>query len=160
MKKSELKLEFHYLADRPEDVPLVIDWWRTIWADRMGNDIELAKEQLRTSLSKTELPIHILATVDGIPVGTGALKQHELAEVFPDYHYWLGSIFVEQRWRNGEIASMMSLHIADMAKQMQLPHLYLQTINPTGGLYSKLGWQPVREFTHMGERALLMFRSL
>ncbi|PCI78706.1 MAG: hypothetical protein COB20_06310 [SAR86 cluster bacterium] len=157
---AELKLKFEYLADRPADVPLVIDWWRTVWADRMGGDIELAREQLYSSLSKTELPIHILATLDGIPVGTAALKLHELAEVFPDYHYWLGSVFVEEGVREGQIASQMTLHIVEMAKRLHLPHLYLQTINLSGGLYSKLGWKSVTEFTHMHEHALLMFRIL
>ena len=155
-----MSLKFEYLADRPADVPLVIDWWRTVWADRMGEDIELARAQLLGSLSKKELPIHIMATLDGVPVGTAALKRHELAELFPDYHYWLGSVFVDDGARNGQIASAMSLHIIDLAKRMQLPHLYLQTVNLSGGLYAKLGWEAVTEFTHMDEHALLMFREL
>jgi len=157
---SELKLKFEFLADRPQDVPLVIDWWRTVWADRMGSDIELARDQLRSSLSKTELPIHILAMLDGAPVGTAALKQHELADVFPDYHYWLGSVFVKDGVRGTQIASQMSLYILELAERLHLPHLYLQTIRLNGGLYSKLGWEPVTEFTHMDEHALLMFRTL
>lgn len=158
--EPELKLEFEYLADRPEDVPLVIDWWRTVWADRIGDDIELATRQLCSALSKTELPIHILATLDGTPVGTAALKQQELAEVFPDQRYWLGSVFTEAGSRDRQIASQMSLHIVEMAKQLNLPHLYLQTVNLNGGLYDKLGWEAVREFTHMGEHALLMLKKL
>jgi len=157
---SELKLEFEYLADRPQDVPLVIDWWRTAWPDQMGNDLELAGQQLLDSLSKTELPVHILASLGGIPVGTAALKQQELPELFPEHHYWLGSVFVEEGVRGGEIASQMSLHIVEMATQLHLPHLYLQTVNLSGGLYSKLGWESVTEFTYMDEKALLMLRIL
>jgi len=114
-------------------MPLVIDWWHTVWADRMGSDIELAAAQLRSSLSKIDLPIHILATLDGIPVGTAALQQHELLDVFADYHYWLGSVFVKEGSRDGQIASLMSLTIVEMAKRMHLPHLYLQTIDLDGG---------------------------
>lgn len=158
--ESELKLEFEYLADRPEDVLLVIDWWLTLWADRMGGDVELVRDQLRRSLSKTDLPIHILATLDGIPVGTAALKQHELPGKFPNYNYWLGSVFVKEGFRDQQIASQMSLHIVEMARWMHLPHLYLQTIDLNGGLYSKLGWEAVTEFTYMDERALLMLRTL
>ena len=154
------ELEMHYLVDRPEFVPLVIDWWRTAWADRMGNDIDLAREQLYRSLSKSELPLHVLAFHEGAPIGTAALKRQELVEVFPDYHYWLGSVFVPENARGGRVASQMSLHIVDLARQMHLPHLYLQTINLNGGLYSKLGWQGVSEFTHMNEHALLMYKEL
>lgn len=155
-----MNLEFEYLVDRPSDVPLVIDWWRTVWSDRMGDDMALAATQLGSSLSKTTLPIHVMAILDGMPVGTAALKRHELAEIFPDYRYWLGSVFVEEGARDGQIASALSLHIIEIARRMGLPHLYLQTINLSGGLYSKLGWQPVTEFTHMDEHALLMFRRL
>ncbi len=154
------ELEFEYLADRREAVPLVIDWWRTIWADRMGNDASQAAEQLRSSLSKTQLPIHILATVDGRPVGTAALKAQEIGEVFPDYQYWLGSVFVEEGSRGRHIASRLSLQIEEIAKQMGLPHLYLQTIDLDGGLYADLGWERVEEFTHMNEHALLMLKKL
>ena len=158
--RQQQKLEFEYLADRQEEVPCVIDWWRTIWADRMGNDVELAAEQLRSSLSKTELPIHILALADGRPVGTAALKLQELGELFPEYLYWLGSVFVEEESRGQEIASALSLHIVQLAKRMNLPHLYLQTIARDGGLYANLGWQRIREFTHENEHALLMLKKL
>lgn len=139
---------------------MVIEWWRTVWANEMGPDIKLAENELTSSLSKTELPIHIVAIADGLPVGTAALKQQELEEVFPDYHYWLGSVFVQDSARNGHIASAMSLHIVELAQRMGLPHLYLQTINLNGGLYSKLAWQAVAQFSHLGERSLLMQRKL
>ena len=153
-------LEFEYLADRPQDVPLVIEWWHTVWADRMGVDISHAEEQLHTSLSKTDLPIHILATEAGMPVGTAALKQQELGEVFPDFQYWLGSVFVTEEARDGQIASQLSQHIVEIAKLMHLPQLHLQTINLDGGLYTKLGWRPITEFTYKGEHALLMVKEL
>ena len=154
------RLEFEYLADRREVVPLVIDWWRTIWADRMGSDADQAAEQLRNSLSKTRLPIHVLAMVDGRPVGTAALKAQEIGELFPDYQYWLGSVFVEEESRGRQIASQLSLQIEEIAKQMGLPHLFLQTIELDGGLYANLGWEKVEEFSHMNERALLMLKKL
>ena len=82
-------MEFEYLADRPQDVSKVIAWWRTEWGSRMGSDIKSLETQLRKSLSKSELPIHIIATIDGNAVGTAALKLQEVAELFPDNHYWL-----------------------------------------------------------------------
>ena len=154
------ELEFEYLADRREVVPLVIDWWRSIWADRMGSDAGLAAEQLLSSLSRTSLPIHILATLDGRPVGTAALKAQEIGEVYPDYQYWLGSVFVEKESRGRQIASRLSLQIEEIAQQMGLPHLYLQTIDLDGGLYAELGWERVEEFTHMNENTLLMLKKL
>ena len=153
-------MEFEYLADRPQDVSKVIDWWRNEWGSRMGSDIKSLETQLRKSLSKSELPIHIIATIDGNAVGTAALKLQEVAELFPDNHYWLGSVFVVEQHRGNSIASKLSKRIVELAKEKGLPHLYLQTIDLRGGLYAKLGWEPIREFNYKEEQTLLMLKKL
>ena len=153
-------MEFEYLADRPQDVSKVIAWWRTEWGSRMGSDIKSLETQLRKSLSKSELPIHIIATIDGNAVGTAALKLQEVAELFPDNQYWLGSVFVDEQHRGNSIASKLSKRIVELAKEKGLPHLYLQTIDLRGGLYAKLGWEPIREFNYKEEQTLLMLKKL
>ena len=153
-------MEFEYLADHPEVVPKVIAWWLTEWGPRMGTDVKSLEFQLRDSLSKTELPIHVLATINGEAVGTAALKMQEVAELFPDYQYWLGSVFVAEKHRGSHIASELSLKIVELAKQKGLPQLYLQTQDLTGGLYARLGWEPVQEFNYKDEQTLLMMKKL
>lgn len=151
-------MEFVYLADHPDQVPTVIRWWQSVWADRMGEAAQ-AEKTLLDSLGKKELPIHVLALVDGKAVGTAALKNQELADLYPDNKYWLGSVFVAEAHRGYRVASALSEHIVDLAKQRQLPHLYLQTVNLNGGLYAKLGWQALEQFESHGERSLLMLRK-
>ena len=152
-------MEFVYLADHPDQVPTVIRWWQTVWADRMG-ETRQAEKTLLDSLGKQELPVHVLALVDGKAVGTAALKNQELADLYPDNKYWLGSVFVDEAHRGYRVASGLTEHIADLAKQRHLPHLYLQTVNLNGGLYAKLGWQALEQFESHGERSLLMVRKL
>jgi len=72
----------------------------------------------------------------------------------------LGSVFVEANSRGEKIASRLSQRVVEMAKLLQLPHLYLQTIDLEGGLYADLGWEAIGEFTHRDERALLMLKRL
>jgi len=155
-----MDLKFEYLADRPNDIPQVITWWHCVWADRMGSDLEKATEQLRLSLSRDELPVHILAILNGKVVGVSAIKLQELAELFPDKQYWLGSVFVDQHHRGNKIGTDMTIKIVDLAKNMGLPHLYLQTINLSGGLYTKLGWAQLLQFKYKGEETLLMIKRL
>lgn len=155
-----MQVQFEFLSDRPEDVPLVIEWWQSVWADRIGPDGENVNEQLRASLSKQELPIHILATLHGKPIGIAALKLQELAELFPDKQYWLGSVFVVEEYRGYRFASALSQKIVEMARKQSLPHLYLQTLNLDGGLYAKLGWQPLQQFNYKDEEILLMVKQL
>lgn len=154
-----MAVEFAYLADHPHHVKTVIDWWSTVWADRMGTR-EDAIRQLESNLSTTDLPIHILAFVDGEAAGSAALKTQELGALYPDRQYWLGSVFVDPAFRGNKLASQLSEKIAALAVERHLPHLHLQTINTSGGLYAKLGWQAIEEFDYRDERTLLMIRPL
>ncbi len=154
-----MTIQFEYLVDRPQDVSTVIDWWYTVWADRMGSKEEAAR-QLSASLGKDELPIHVLATRNGEAVGSAVLKQQELAERYPERQYWLGSVFVDSALRGAGLASELAEHIVDLSRQRGLPHLHLQTIKTDGGLYARLGWRPLEEFDYRGERTLLMIREL
>ena len=153
-------MQIEFLADHPEAVPQVIAWWHTIWADRMGNDIAALQNQLLSVLGKEKLPIQLLAMEQGKPVGTAVLKMQELADLYPDRQYWLGSVFVDEAHRGSRIASAMTLKIVEMAQARGLPHLYLQTANLSGGLYAKLGWKPVERFDFRGEETLLMCKTL
>ena len=155
-----MTLQFEYLADRPECVPQVIAWWHTIWADRMGSDMPRLETQLTQSLGTEELPVHLLATDAGRPVGTAALKRQELADRYPDRQYWLGSVYVTPEYRGARIASQLAERVAALARQRGLPHLYLQTANLDGGLYARLGWRPLERFDYRGEPTLLMRREL
>lgn len=155
-----MAIKFEYLIDRPEEVPTVIDWWYTIWGDVMGPDVASNVAQMRSTLSKTELPISILATIDGVPVGSAALKTHELYTLYPDKKYWLGSVFVDEKSRGEGIASKLTMRLVEIAQQRGLPHLYLQTLNLQGGLYAKLGWLPQQQISHMGEEILVMKKTL
>lgn len=153
-------MQFDYLADHPQRVPQVIAWWHTIWADRMGPDIDALERQLLASLNKEQLPIHILAMKEDRPIGTAVLKLQELAELFPDKQFWLGSVFVDVPHRGEKIASALTRQIIQLAQARGLPHLYLQTVNLTGGLYSRLGWEPVERFQYRGVETLLMCKTL
>ena len=93
-------------------------------------------------------------------IGTAALKEHEMREVFPDYQYWMGSIFVTPRYRSKGIASLLSNQIVEMAIEHQLPQLYLQTTDITGGLYAKLGWNPLERLNYKNTDTLIMVKRL
>ena len=155
-----VNIKFEYLADRPEDVLKVTTWWYTVWADRMGLDLDTITEQFRGSLSTCKLPLDIVATLDGEMIGTAALKEHEMREVFPDYQFWMGSIFVTPEYRNMGIATLLSNHIVGMSNERWLPQLYLQTTDITGGLYARLGWKPLERLNYKNTDTLIMVKQL
>jgi len=150
---------FEFLVDRPGDVPLVMNWWHGFWGDRMG-DLETYTEQFLAKLGKDELPLDIIAIKAGQPAGSAALKEHEMEELYPDFHYWLGSVYVAPEFRGQGVARLLAGQIVKLAKQRQLPQLYLQTVDLTGGLYADLGWQSVDRLVYKGQETLVMVKSL
>ena len=155
-----MPVQFGYLADQPELVPQIIRWWHTVWTDRMGSDFSSLEQQLADSLRKTEFPIHIIASVDDEPVAVAALKRQELEELLPDKQHWLSSVYVDENWRGRQLGSRIAARAIELAREKGLPHLYLQTQNLSGGLYTKLGWQPIEQLSVRGDPTLLMILTL
>jgi len=155
-----VSLRFDFLSNCPDYVPLVIRWWHSVWADRMGSDFPALERQLKDSLSTTGFPIHALAFEGDEPIAVAAFKLHELEDLFPDRQYWLGSVYVTESRRGKQVASQMTRHIVDLARDRGLPHLYLQTQNTSGGLYARLGWKALQELNVHGEQTLLMIKHL
>lgn len=155
-----MSIQFDYLADHPELVPTVVRWWHSVWADRMGDDFESLERQLADSLGKTDYPTHVLALVRDEPVAVAALKLHELEDLFPQNMYWLGSVFVAEAWRGARLGAQITEQIVQLARDRNLPHLYLQTQNLSGGLYARLGWRSLQTLEVEGEETLLMVKNL
>ncbi len=155
-----MSLQFANLADHPDLVPTVIRWWHSVWSDRMGPDLDSLERQLTESLSAEDYPVHVIALQDEQPVATAALKLHELEDLFPQNLYWLGSVFVTEQQRGARLGSRITEQIIQLARERQLPHLYLQTQNLSGGLYRQLGWEPLQTLTIKGEETLLMIKQL
>ena len=155
-----MTIEFEYLADRPESIPQVVDWWFTVWGDYMDASPEKITEHLTASLSKDKLPLYILAINEGEPVGTAALKLHEAEDLYPGHQYWLGSVFVDPDHRGHKVATQLSQRVVEIANIRAIPQLYLQTLKLDGGLYAKLGWKAVERFTNKGAESLLMLKPL
>ncbi len=154
-----MPLHFKTLFQCPQYSRTVVRWWSSVWADRMGSDLEKFERQLVGSMSEDKLPLLLIAFDGSTPIGTAALKLQELEDVYPNCQYWLGSVFVAEEFRGKGYAAQLSREIISNAKQRGLPHLYLQTSSLHGGLYAGLGWQPVQQFLHKNQATLLMLQK-
>jgi len=155
-----MNLSFEFLADHPDDVPRILAWWHTVWAENMGHDLERYEADFRATLGSENLPLDIVAVLDGQIIGTAALKNHEMDDVYLDYRYWMGSVFVVPECRGRGIATRLASRIIELARERHLPHLYLQTVDLSGGLYTALGWEPRHRLKYRGKQTLVMFKPL
>jgi GNAT superfamily N-acetyltransferase len=126
----------------------------------MGSDMRKLTREFRATLYRNRLPLNIVAVSDGRIIGTAALKDNEMLDVFPENRFWMGSVFVDPTWRGRGIATALANRIVEMARERHLPHLYLQTADISGGLYARLGWEPVERLMYRGTDTLLMIKHL
>ena len=154
-------LEIHTLANRPEALPLVAGWLYSEWGHHNpANSLATVEMGLAAELSSDELPIQVVAVLDGAVAGTAALKLHELRARFPTLRYWLGSVYVRPAARGRGIAGALVRHVEQLAIDRGITALHLQTERLDGGLYARLGFQPIEQIKHRGIDVLVMVKPL
>ncbi len=81
-------------------------------------------------------------------------------DIYPEREHWLGGVYVTSEHRGKSIAQALVSAIIDKAKTLGVNSINLQTEDFTGGLYTRLGWQPVEQVTYHGIKVQVMERSL
>lgn len=158
---SKERLDFVPLAERPDAVPQVARWWCDEWG------LPRRHESLATYLSELaglkpdDLPFHLLALRGSDILGAATLKdQSALHESFPDSRHWLSGVYVPPAHRGRGIATALCLKMIEVAKAKGVGRLHLMTEALDGGLYAKLGWQPIRQVQVEGVDLLVMARDV
>jgi GNAT superfamily N-acetyltransferase len=154
-------MQFEFIADRVEAVPVVAGWLFEEWGRLdAGSSFEKTCATISQSCNRDRAPLMILAIEGNSVVGCAALKPHEMVSIFPDYEPWLGSVFVHAEHRNRDIASQLTLKVVDIATSMGIKQLFLQTARLDGGLYARLGWKPIEQVNYRGLDVLVMVRPI
>jgi len=156
-----MNIDFELLADRPEAVPQIARWWFETWG-YMRPEISLDEftATINEQLYRDQLPIRIVAIRDGVVVGVAELKLHEMIDLFPEKEFWLGSVFVAPEVRRLGVGSALALKVAELAKSRGIRAIHLQTMDLSGGLYAKLGWERIDQVHYKDYEALVMVKPL
>jgi GNAT superfamily N-acetyltransferase len=152
-------MDIRHLDPHASAVPVLAAWYHAAWGRDAGFSLEDELRQLRRVPDARGLP-HVLAAFEGEqPVAAAQLKSQEM-DAFPQYRYWLGGVFVAEPYRGRGLASRVIAHALGAAAALGLDALHLQTEAMDGGLYARLGWQPVTEADAHGTRVLVMVRRV
>lgn len=149
-----MKLE--YLTDREDALPILANWYHEEWGYL---NPERTEEQVQDSLKQyfnsQKAPLMVLATQNKTILGAAQLKLREM-DMFPEKEHWLGGVYVAQDSRGRGIASELTKKIISLSVAFGINTLHLQTNRHDGGLYKKLGWEPVELVNHRNEEVLVM----
>ena len=149
-------MELALLADNPEAVDKVAKWYFDEWASAIsGATLDRVVEKVSTFVSRESAPMLVLAKEAGEVIGAAELKTREM-DIYPDYEFWLGGVYVDEKKRGRGVASSLVSEVLSRARAAGIKRLYLQTENLSGGLYTQHGFKPLGEVNDKGHRVLVM----
>lgn len=155
-----LTMDIELLADRPESIPTIARWYFHEWGHvDDSNGYEKTCTHIQGMLNRDHAPLHVLAVEDGRVLGVAQWKLREM-DIYPDREHWVGGVYVSNESRGRGIASRLCVRAAQIAGSFGVDRLYLQTEKPDGGLYARLGWQPIEQVHYHGVDVLVMEKDL
>ena len=156
MNNMRLKL----LADNFEAHKTVEKWYFDEWVSSIQNvTIDRVERKLAQSINRNVAPLMLLAKEDENIVGAAELKIREM-DIYPDYEFWLGGVYVDEPARGRGIGKALVDGIVDCAKNAGISKLYLQTESLSGGLYLNCGFSPIESVAYKGRQVLVMTSEL
>jgi len=161
LSKERDQFDFVALAERPDAIPQVVRWWCDEWGLPQRHESLEAYVSELASLKPDDLPFHLLAVGERNILGVATLKDRsDLHKLFPDFKYWLSGVYVPPALRGRGIATALCLKMVEIAKTKGVGRLHLVTEVLKGGLYAKIGWQPIRQVHVEGVDLLVMARDI
>jgi GNAT superfamily N-acetyltransferase len=149
-----------YLADYELFIPIIAQWYIDEWGSYLGHtSLEEEAEKLKVYLHRNRLPLMVIALEYREIIGVAQLKFYEM-EIFPDKKHWLGGVYVAPSHRGRGVARQLVEACITKAKTLEVETLYLQTEDRSGGLYRRLGWEPLEEVNYKGSDVLVMKKDL
>ncbi len=151
-----MQLQIETLPERPELLPIVAEWIYTQWWTEVeGASVATLSNLIRSHLIPDQIPLTLIASMDGRPVGTVTLLEHDVeTEEWPDLTPWLAALYVEPEHRRRGIGAALIKDMIARAASLGVQTLYLSTVDQES-YYAKLNWTVLER----GEHQVVMSRS-
>ncbi|MCC2669858.1 MAG: putative N-acetyltransferase [Armatimonadetes bacterium] len=148
-----------YLADHPELLPVLLDWFRAEWPDYYGSrTVEDVLDELRAGMHRDCLPLRLVAFAGAEPAGTVILREHPL-DARPNLRPGLGGLYVAPGWRRQGIGATLVSSCMGTAHALGHTELFAAT-GTARALLERLGWERTEELVAHGQEVTLYRRGL
>ena len=152
-------MEIRDLADCPEHVPVLADWFHAEWGHTVSwGTVQGFRDKLLTHLGRGTLPLALVALDGGAPVGTASLRPAEMA-ARPELGPWLGGMYVRTDARGRGVGEALVRAAEQRAREMGFGEMYLFATDREAW-YRRLGWSVLGPAEHHGEQCVLMRTGL
>ena len=148
-----------FLASYPQFVPTVAEWIFNEWGHRDPDiSLETTIQLVKSRLSAKSPPLAMIGLLKGEPIACSSILIREL-DPFPQYTYWLASVFVLSDFRNQGIGSAVVELSSQIGVSLGLRDLYLYT-HSHEDFYTNLGFMPIERPVYQGRTIVIMRRVL
>ncbi len=148
MADSATSLKIELLADHPEAIPILKEWFEREWEPYYGPaGPGNAQEDLRDSCNRDELPVALVAIYEGEVCGTAALKA-ESVSTHKHLTPWLAALLVAPAFRRRGVGEQLIAAIEEKASQLGYKCIYVGTGEGSGtpeSLLRNRGWKFVEK---------------
>ena len=152
-------IQISYLADHPEYIPQLAEWLFAHWDPVLNEGNPAARiRRLEEHLNREVLPIAWVAHADGKPLGTAALRVHDL-EGREDLTPWLGGVFVGPGLRRAGVGAALCNAVENAARSRGIETLYLFTLDRQAW-YARMGWALLEPCVWHGRPGDIMCKQL
>ena len=147
MVHVSVPIEIRPLADHPEAIPTLAEWFSQEWNDYDKRTRLEIEEQLRQNLGRDSVPITFVAIQNSQIIGTVSLDLSDLPPYDHLFSPWVASLYVPPAFRRRGVGRSLVSHVIDYARSKRLPRIYLWTPG-SPGFYEKCGWRVLLATTY------------
>lgn len=148
--------QIKYLCEVEDQIPILAQLYYNEWTNNY-KDINQVIDNLKKRLSKTKLPISLVALLDKQVIGAISLKDYEIE--YENKTPWLASLIVDKNYRNLGIGKLLIDELVKIAKKLNYEELYLYTVN-SSDYYLKLNWSCIDSIVYKNKRITIFKKSL
>lgn len=150
-KGDTIIIKITLLADHPETIPTLAEWFRAQWPDFFaGRTLDAIAQDFHAEANRNGLPVRLVAFVDGTLAGTVVLRGRAM-DALPETTPGLGGLFVTAAHRGRGVGSELVRACMEVARTQGFASLYAGTAT-ADGLLVRLGWEPLKTLQHEDER--------
>jgi GNAT superfamily N-acetyltransferase len=150
-----MSLEIRPLPREPYTIHLVVQWLYSEWGYTLpGNSLEWAIERFTRRALSRRLPTCLVAYLDGVPVGTTSLVDHDLPG-FEDRTPWVSGVFVHPDARSHGVGAALLRAAREAWVSWGYSTAYLYTPDRVD-FYRKMGWEVLEWRDVLEEKVAIM----
>ena len=147
-------IEIAYLADYPEMIPQLANWFRAQWPDYFAgrSESEIAQDFI-SEAKRDGIPLRLVAVVNGELAGTVTLRERAM-NATPAFHPGLGGLYVAEKYRKQGIGTALVRSCMDVAREQGFSQMYTATVT-AGEIMERLGWERIATVSIDGEQQVI-----